>query len=50
MDNLPFGIALIVLAVLSVIIPYFFDDDKNKNKNKNKGISIEIDENGNLLF
>ena len=46
MDNLPFGIALIVLAVLSVIMPYFFDDDKNKNK----GISIDIDENGNLLF
>jgi hypothetical protein len=49
MDNLPFGIALIVLAVLSVIMPYFFDDD-DKNKNKNKGISIDIDENGNLLF
>lgn len=47
MDNLPFGIALIVLAVLSVIMPYLFDDD---NKNKNKGISIDIDENGNLLF
>ena len=47
MDNLPFGIALIVLAVLSVIIPYFFDDD---NKNKNKGISIDIDKAGNLLF
>lgn len=46
MDNLLFGIALIVLAVLSVIMPYFFDD----NKNKNKGISIEIDEDGNLLF
>jgi hypothetical protein len=49
MDNLPFGIALLVLAVLSVIMPYFFDDD-DKNKNKNKGISIDIDENGNLLF
>lgn len=49
MDNLPFGIALIVLAVLSVIMPYFFDDD-NKNKGKNKGISIDIDEDGNLLF
>ena len=47
MDNLPFGIALIVLAVLSVIMPYFFDDD---NKNKNKGISIDIDKDGNLLF
>ena len=47
MDNLPFGIALIVLAVLSVIMPYFFDDD---DKNKNKGISIDIDENGDLLF
>ena len=47
MDNLLFGIALLVLAVLSVIMPYFFDDD---NKNKNKGISIDIDENGNLLF
>ena len=46
MDNLPFGIALIVLAVLSVIMPYFFDD----NKNKNKGISIDIDKDGNLLF
>ena len=46
MDNLPFGIALIVLAVLSVIMPYLFDDDKNKNK----GISIKIDEDGNLLF
>ena len=45
MDNLPFGIALLVLAVLSVIMPYFFDD-----KNKNKGINIEIDEDGNLLF
>lgn len=44
MDNLPFGIALIVLAVLSVIMPYLFDDDKNK------GISIDIDEDGNLLF
>ena len=44
MDNLPFGIALLVLAVLSVIMPYFFDDDKNK------GISIDIDEDGNLLF
>lgn len=49
MDNLPFGIALLILAVLSVIMPYFFDDD-DKNKNKNKGISIDIDENGNLLF
>ena len=48
MDNLPFGIALLVLAVLSVIMPYFFDDDKSKNKNK--GISIDIDEDGNLLF
>lgn len=48
MDNLPFGIALLVLAVLSVIMPYFFDDDKNKNKNK--GINIDIDEDGNLLF
>lgn len=47
MDNLPFGIALLVLAVLSVIIPYFFDDN---NKNKNKGISIDIDKDGNLLF
>ena len=46
MDNLPFGIALIVLAVLSVIMPYFFFFFKNKNK----GISIEIDEDGNLLF
>lgn len=46
MDNLPFGIALLVLAVLSVIIPYFFDD----NKSKGKGISIDIDEDGNLLF
>lgn len=48
MDNLPFGIALLVLAVLSVIMPYLFDDDDNKNKNK--GISIDIDEDGNLLF
>jgi hypothetical protein len=47
MDNLPFGIVLLILAVLSVIMPYFFDDD---DKNKNKGISIDIDENGNLLF
>ena len=46
MDNLLFGIALLVLAVLSVIMPYFFDD----NKNKNKGINIDIDEDGNLLF
>lgn len=49
MDNLPFGIALLVLAVLSVIMPYLFDND-NKSKNKNKGISIDIDEDGNLLF
>lgn len=48
MDNLPFGIVLLILAVLSVIMPYFFDDDKNKNKNK--GINIDIDEDGNLLF
>ena len=50
MDNLPFGIALLVLAVLSVIMPYFFDDDKSKSKGKGKGISIDIDEDGNLLF
>ena len=45
MTNLPFGIALLVLAILSVIMPYFCDDDEER-----KGISVDINENGDLLF
>ncbi len=44
MNNLPFGIALLVLAILSVIMPFFCDDEEIK------GISVEINENGDLLF
>lgn len=44
MGNLPFGIALLVLAILSVIMPYFFDDEERK------GISVDINEDGDLMF
>lgn len=46
MENLPFGIAILVLAVLSVIMPFFFDD-----KPKKRGYTPEIDEKtGELKF
>lgn len=38
MENLPFGIAILVLAVLSVIMPFFFDDKPKR------GYTPEIDE------
>ena len=44
MGNLPFGIALLILAVLSIIMPYFFGDEKSK------GISIDVNEDGDFLF
>ena len=44
MSNLPFGIALLVLAVLSVIMPFFCDDEERK------GISVDINEDGDLMF
>lgn len=40
MENLPFGIALLVLAVLSIIMPFFFEDEKPKHH----GYTPEIDE------
>lgn len=43
MSNLPFGITLLVLAVLSVIMPFFCDEER-------KGISIDINEDGDLMF
>ena len=46
MGNLPFGIAILVLAVLSIIMPFFFDD-----KPKKRGYTPEIDEKtGDLKF
>lgn len=45
MENLPFGIALLVLAVLSVVMPFFFDDEPKR------GYTSEIDEKtGELRF
>lgn len=45
MENLPFGIAILVLAVLSVIMPFFFDDKPKR------GYTPEIDEKtGELKF
>jgi len=40
MGNLPFGIAILVLAILSVIMPFFFDDKEPKHR----GYTLEIDE------
>ena len=40
MENLPFGIAILVLAVLSVVMPFFFGDKEPKHH----GYTPEIDE------
>lgn len=47
MENLPFGIAILVLAVLIVIMPFFFGDKEPKHR----GYTPEIDEKtGDLKF
>lgn len=38
------GIVLLVLAILSVVLPFFCDDEERK------GIFIAINENGDLMF